>query len=214
MADSDLTLAATVATELGVASNDARLPRLIAAASAAICGYLDRKRLHYAAAYEEAVAGYGTQRLLLSLTPIVDVDSVEYAGATLDASTYSVEDAEAGILFRESLWPWTGRLRGGLPPQGDRDAGSEAATIKATYDGGWVTPAQAATQGWAGPARSLPYDIEEACVQTVAGLYRRGGADPLIQSESLGDYSVSYRGIGAGGIIPDHVLSILDRYKR
>lgn len=224
MAASDLTLPATVATELGgdVVSGDARLPRLISVASGAILRHLGRPQLHYSAAYAESLPGHGRPRLVLGLTPVLDVASVVVDGVTLSADDYELEDADAGLLFRLAGWPWTGVYRGGLPPQLDRDAGSERAAIVVTYEGGWVSPAQAATVGWAGPARSLPYDLEEACVQTVVGLYRRGGLDPNVASEALGDYSVSYRapnaivgvGVGVGGIIPDSAVVMLAPYRR
>lgn len=220
MAASDLTLPATVATELGgdVVAGDARLPRLIAAASGAILRHLGRPQLHYTAAFEERLPGHGRPRLVLGLTPVLEVTSVVIDGVTLAAADYEIEDADAGLLFRLAGWPWTGVFRGGLPPQLDRDAGSERAAIVATYEGGWVTPAQATSEAWAGPVRSLPYDLEEACVQTVVGLYRRGGLDPSIASEALGDYSVSFRSpnlaAGAGGVIPESALALLAPYRR
>lgn len=214
MAASDLTLPATVATELGVSAGDERLPRLVAVASAAILRHLNRRQLHYAEAYVETLAGHGRPRLVLGLTPVLDVASVTVDGATLEATGYEVEDAEAGLLYRDGGWPWTGALRGGLPPQNDRGAGSEKAVIAVTYEGGYVTPAQATSAGWAGPARSLPYDLEEAAVQTAVQLYRRGGQQGDIAAESLGDYSVSYRAVSLGGVIPDAVLPLLARYVR
>lgn len=220
MAASDLTLPATVAAELGgdVVAGDSRLPRLIAAASGAILRHLGRPQLHYAAAYTESLPGHGRQRLVLGLTPVLDVTSVVIDGVTLSADDYELEDADAGLLYRLACWPWTGVYRGGLPPQLDRDAGSERAVIVVTYEGGWVTPAQATGAGWTGPVRSLPYDLEEACVQTVVGLYRRGGLDPSIASESLGDYSVSFRApnlaAGSGGVIPESALALLAPYRR
>ena len=212
MAASDLTLPATVATELGggVQSSDPRLPRLIAVASNAILQHLNRKQLHYAAGFEESLAGYGTPRLLLSLTPVLSVTEVLLDGTEVDPASYSIEDADAGILRHSNCWAWTGVNRGGLPPQTDRAAGSERPAYALTYTGGYVTPAQAAGGG---PARSLPYDLEEACIQAVVALYRGNGRDPEVASEALGAYSVSYRG-QVGGIVPDKMLPLLARYVR
>lgn len=219
MPASDLTLPATVATELGgdVSAGDARLPRLVAAASAAILRYLGRPQLHYSDAFVETLPGHGRPRLVLGLTPVTSVGSVVIDGLALSSADYELEDAEAGLLFRQAGWPWTGSYRGGLPPQTDRAAGSERACIVVTYAGGYVTPAQATGAGWAGPSRSLPYDLEEACVQTVVGLYRRGGSDPNVASEALGDYSVSFRApsaAGGVGIIPENALALLLPYRR
>lgn len=218
MADSDLTLSATVATELagGVLASDARLPRLIAVASEAISRHLNR-RLHYSAAITELVAAFSRPRLLLNVTPIVAITSVTLGDGSV-VTDFTRENDEAGFLYRRSGWPSTGLSRGGLPPQNDIAPGTHESSTTVVYGGGWVTPAQAAGVGWVGPARSLPYDIEEACIQTVIGLYRGNGKDPSIATEGLGDYSVSYRGanaiVGVGGILPDSVLAQLARYSR
>jgi hypothetical protein len=52
-------------------------------------------------------------------------------------------------------------------------------------------------------------------LETITALYRRGGADRDVVSESLGDYSASYRqDVGAGGMIPAALLPQLDVYRR
>lgn len=206
MADSDLTLPATVATELagGVSLSDPRLPRLISVASAAIARHLDRQ-LHYVASITEKVKGFGRPRLILDVTPIVSVASVTLDDGTV-VTDYVRENDLAGLLYRRAGWPDTGLSRGGLPPANDGAPGTQEPSITVVYAGGWVTPAQSGT-------RTLPYEIEEACVQAVVGLYRGNGRDPEVASESLGAYSVSYRG-QAGGILPDKVLPLLAAYRR
>jgi len=68
--------------------------------------------------------------------------------------------------------------------------------------------------------RTLPYDLEQACIDGVVSLYRQRGTDGHIASEALGDASVSYRavntaiGTGSGGMLPDHVLAQLAAYRR
>lgn len=205
--DSDLTLPATVATELagGVLSSDPRLPRLISVASEAIARHLDRQ-LHYVAAITEKVKGYGRPRLLLNVTPIVSIASVTLDDGSV-VTDYVREDDVAGILYRRAGWPNTGLSRGGLPPGNDPAPGTQEPSITVVYAGGWVTPAQAGT-------RTLPYDIEEACIQTVVGLYRGNGRDQDVASEGLGDYSVSYREPSVGGVLPEKVLPLLARYVR
>lgn len=201
MADSDLTTVATAADVLGVSAADAKLPRLIAAASESIRRYLDRPQLHYSAAIVEKLAGYqGQVRLRLGTIPLISVTSVVLPDATslIEDTDYSVESLSEGILYREEGWPFTGISDGGV-------ISDEALTIVATYAGGWVTPAQSGT-------RNLPYDIEEVCLQAVAAMYRRQGVDPLIASESLGDYSASFREVD--GLVPAGVLSQLSSYRR
>lgn len=213
--DSDLTLPATVATELGVEAGDARLPRLVSVASAAILGALRRSRVHYDAARLERVPGFGRPRLVLELTPILSIASVALPdGTALSSGDYSIEDSDAGFLYRSGGWPYTGAARPGLPPASDPDVGSEANAIAVTFAGGWVTPAQATKSGWAGPARSLPYDLEEACVQLCTNLYRAGGQAQNIASESLGDYSVAYADRARVGVMTASIQELISRYVR
>lgn len=212
MADSDLTLPATVATELagGVLSADPRLPRLISVASEAIAAHLGR-RVHYGAAITEKVKGFGRPRLILDVTPIVSIASITLADGTV-VTDYVRENDLAGLIYRRSCWPSTALARAGLPPANAPAPGTEEPSITVIYAGGWVTPAQNAGAG--NPTRTLPYDIEEACIQTVVGLYRGNGRDPEVASEQLGDYSVSYRGSGAGGVIPEKTLPLLAKHVR
>lgn len=214
MAESDLTTPQTLATELGIGAGDPRLPRLISAASGAVRGYLGRRRLHYGSAISEKVAApAGRERLILDVTPILEVASVTYPGGAVDG--WALEDSDLGFLYLAGGWPSTARYRSGLV-QDDLRAGSEQASIVVVYEGGWITPAQAASTGWAGPARSLPEEIEEAAIQAAASLYRNPGGYGPIASESLGDYSVSYRAIspGAGGLIPDGIAAHLEQWRR
>lgn len=207
MADADLTTVAVVADVLGVSASEPRLPRLIGAASDAIRAHLGRPQLHYSAAYVDRLPGQLEQvRLWLSLPVVVSVASVVLPdGTTLSPSEYSLE--ESAYLYRAAGWPYTGLVRSGLLYDAAA-VGTEKPSIVVTYAGGWVTPAQTGT-------RTLPFDLEEAAVQAVVAMYRRGGVDPNIASESLGDYSVAYRTPpAAAGLLPDTVLAQLERYRR
>lgn len=202
---SDLTLPATVATELGVSAGDARLLRLIAAVSGAIASYLGRQ-LHYVAGMTELAQGFGRPRLLLNVSPIVSVTSVTLPDGSV--VTDYIRENEAGMLYRRAGWPQTGLARAGLPPQSDLAPGTQEPAISVVYSAGWVCPSQGGT-------RTLPFDIEEAAIQAISTLYRRPGADQNIASESFGDYSVAYRGqVPTGGLLPDVVLPQLNRYSR
>lgn len=214
-ADSDLTTPATVALELGVSAADPRLPRLISVASDAIAAFLNRQ-LHYIAGMTELVQGFGRPRLLLNVSPIVSITSITLPDGTV-VTDYIRENDKAGILYRRSGWASTALARGGLPPQNDVAPGTQEPAISVVYSAGWVTPAAVAG------VRSLPYDIEEACVQTVVTRYRRGGQDEAISQEALGDYSVTYRdqmGIASRGsaestgMLPDSVVAQLAKYSR
>lgn len=212
MADTDLTTAAEVAAELGdsTLAQNARIAKLIARASGAIIRHLDR-RLHYGAAIVEKLPGKNDVRLMLGTTPIASITSIVLAdGTTLASDEYSLEDADAGFLYRAAGWPFTGNIRPGLLYD-TRDVGTEERTHVVTYAGGWVTPGQFAANQ-ASP-RTLPEDIEEACLQTVISMYRSGGMDRNIVSESLGNSSVAFAGGGAK-LIPPAAAGLLEPYRR
>lgn len=210
--DFDLTTPETAADELGLAAADAKLTRAISAASAAISRYIGR-RLHYSESFVESLPGcVGRVRLLLGLVPVRDIATVELPDIGV-VTDWRLEDKDLGFLYRTAGWPFTGLVRSGLLYDAPA-VGTELASIIVTYSGGWVTPAQAAAEGWSGPERDLPFDLEEACLQAVAGIYRGAGVDKSIASESLGDYSVAYRTAPSlAGILPDTVLAQLDAYK-
>lgn len=211
-----LTTLETVKDELGISgsADDARLARYINTASRAIVNFCGRE-FHHVAGGTENLSGMGTARLMVSRTPLLDVTKIELDGTELDASEYEVEDAGAGFI--RSTGSGFVACRAEVPDlSGDLLVGTEAANYTVTYDGGYVTPEQATEE----LPRTLPEDIEEACIQTVTAMYRKRGQDRDIQSESLGDYSVTYAGAntaigrGTGGIIPDAAVTLLRKYRR
>lgn len=177
MPESDLTLKAIVALHLGVSSTDPLLEQFVAAASGQARTFMRRPALEYTAAYSEKVRAPRGTELLLGRTPIIGaITSItDEDGEVIDADSYSVENADSGIIFREDGWGCPGQL------------------LTVVYTGGWVTPAQAASTGWGGPARSLPADIEAAVIDAVVSRYRGMGVDSRIASETVGDASVTYR---------------------
>lgn len=195
---SALTLVATVEDELGVDAlgETTRLERYIHVASDAIAMYLGRP-IHYATDIEETHPLVdGATRLMLERYPVVGaVAAYDGSAELLDVSTY-VSESATGILSRSAGW-------------------LTATTV--VYSGGWVTPRQVELD--AALERTLPYDIEHACVMTVVSLRRSKGRDSSVASEAIGPASVSYGGLntaigrGAGGVIPDTALAILNRYR-
>ncbi len=209
-----LTTLATVLDELGLTSDsgtqDARVERYIHTASQAIekwCG-----RNFCKATVTETMAAPDTQRLYIARTPLVSVTSVTFYDTVISADDYEIDNADAGSIFRRTGWMGDDLAAMGIA--GDALRGTKRANaVSVVYVGGYVTPAQGGT-------RTLPYDLEMACVLTAVSLYRSKGADRRIASETVGDASVSYGGVntaigrGAGGIIPDEAAAILEKYRR
>jgi hypothetical protein len=217
LAANALTDLATIKDELSISGStlDDRLTRLINEASDAIERYC-RRKLTYAEVESEPQAPSGTGTLVLDRYPLIEVTEIRYDEAVVDASQYVVEDAESGIVRRmNGVWLPQDLTISGSPSQ-DGVPGTGRKIIAVDYAGGYVTPNQVADE----LPRTLPYDLERACLSTVTQLYRQRGRDTSIASEQLGDAQVSYRlpnaiiGTGAGGPIPDEVLPLLSRYRR
>ncbi|RJS14618.1 hypothetical protein DRW03_34645 [Corallococcus sp. H22C18031201] len=192
----DLCLAATVAADLSVPV-DAHVERCVSAASgavAALCG-----RAFERETVTEFPASYGRPVVLLSRPPLVAVVSIREGGALLDARAYTIagELAAGGMLYRlDGVWPDTAQVGGLVTLTVDSRQGRPDALV-VTYSGGYVTPGQVALDVSAGPV-TLPPEIEEAAILEACALYRGRGRDSDVSSESLGDWSVSYREKGAG----------------
>lgn len=207
------TTVATMRDELGLAdsSQDVRLERYILQASAAIEGYCDRKLRKTATT--ERLQATGTRRLVLARRPLVSIASIVMDDETLDTDGYEIQDADAGIVYREDGWPRVDAVVVGSIAR-DPIAGTAKVDIVATYTGGYVLPNDATG------TRDLPYDIESACILTVVSLYRGRGRDRSVASKATGDASITFRnpnsviGVGAAGIIPDEAAVLLAKYRR
>lgn len=214
----DLCLSADVAEDLGIADS-AAVQRRVTAASRAIATFLGRT-LERSAAITEYPASYRRRYLLLDRTPIVSITSIEIAGTALAATEYECigANAEAGMVYRKAAeWPRTAQDVGRITPAWDVYQGEASDTgVEVTYAGGYVTPGQNSLDGATYPTVTLPEDIQEAARIVAASLYRNRGADAMIQSESIGSYSVSYfaEKANAATVIPPTAQALLAPYKR
>ncbi|WLR50036.1 hypothetical protein LC040_12155 [Bacillus tianshenii] len=98
---------------------------------------------------------------------------------------------EEGMLYRKAEW-------------------KEDTVVE--YTAGYVLPNDTEN------VRTLPYDLEDACLQLIGSVFfdEEGKEDEQVTSEKIGDWSVSYAKIstiGVGGIT-DTVKSVLERYRR
>lgn len=184
---------------------DARLERYISSASDFIAREC-RRTFFRADAIVETLPAFGSAYILVSRTPILSVSAITYRGSAL--TDYSVRDAEAGMVYRAAGWPWSAsRLPSITWPA---VPGSEAAVVQVTYSGGYVTPAQVDTFG----ARTLPYDLEDACLALVVARFARRGRDPSVKSEALLSHSVTYADGDEAGMLPPIVRDTVAKYAR
>lgn len=191
---SDLCLAATVAADLGIAS-DATVERCVTAASKAIARHCGRT-FERSASLTEYVESFGTRFLLLDRPPILSIASVVEFGSTVDPDDYQSigKNADGGLVFhltrtwRSTQYDTVGAVVA-IPAGSSPQSGDGGITV--VYSGGYVTPGQKAIDS--ALTVTVPEDLQEAAAIVATALYRRRGLDQNIAAESLGDWSVSYR---------------------
>ncbi len=211
-----LTTLSTVKSELNLSSStdDTYLERVIEAVSEAIIDYLDRP-IVFASSITENITGSGGMYLVVTRYPITSVTSVSYDGTALDTDTYDATGwassglirVQSGVFDTAAVSQWiTTTIMGG----------TERRLYTVVYAGGYVTPNQVALNG--ALTRTLPYDIEDACIQAVVERYRKRGQRDDIKSEALLSYSVTYNGPSSHDDrekgLPLNARRILDGYKR
>jgi len=179
---------AVVKDELGVTgeAEDDRLKRMINAVSRRIRSYCHRT-FYFEEDIVESVAGFGGTLIRLSRRPIVSVSSVTYDDAEISSDDYTVQNA-SGMLYRSTGWAWTARLQ--RNSVADPQPGSERAAFEVTYTGGYVTEPQVDDE--VADTKTLPDDLEDACLMAVVTRYRGRGQDQRIKSEKSLTYSVTY----------------------
>jgi hypothetical protein len=133
---------ADVKLELGISdsSEDARLIRLIAAASRAFASDAGLGREPWRQQYLERLAGFGRQILYLSRFPVESISSLTLSGQEVEAETYYVSGRWRDYLHRELGWPRTGFVHAALTE--DFVPGFEELDYAATYWAGWLLPDQ------------------------------------------------------------------------
>lgn len=188
-----LTDLASVQAEMdltGTTTDAAYLQTQIGAASAAIaswCGRVFARETVREIWRPDRAAEY----LMLARFPVASITSVIVDGTTLDTDEYEM-DAETGFLWRlyddARVW-WCG------------------SKITVTYVGGYLLPGQA--------GRTLPHDVQRACVLLTAAQYNARGRDPLVRSEGAQDVGqVSYLDPRAGmEAMPPQVAALLSAYR-
>lgn len=218
--DASLATVAHVKEELGITttSADDRIARLILQASA----WADRVVGYPLAAqqYREAVAGYGTQRLMLSRTPLVSVSALFYGtdtGSAIEVLTTEFSlDRDAGFLVRPEGWDWT------VPVAQDLELrpvpGQELTPWLTDYVAGFSLVGHdpssvlwSTVHGTTSTGRTLPYDIEDAVITKVTQVYR--GLDNVAMKQ-VGDLRIEYGTVGRSGEPVDPALSLLKAWRR
>lgn len=143
--------------------------------------------------YEETVAGYGGNELLLSRTPVRSIESIVYGEEVIASTSYFVESESGGLIWRDYGWPWTAGVEydmvAHVVPR------SELRSYRAVYEAGYCT-AGSTEDGWLTTGEAVPGDIEAAILHTATFLYQNAGRDFSVASKKIGDLSITYQGGG------------------
>jgi hypothetical protein len=212
-----MALAATVMAELRLSSarlgadGDAVLADMILSASDAIQRYTGR--VFAAARYQELLPGNDAGQLLLARTPLIAIETVLFnTDPLLDVT---IADADAGLIYRERGFGWTGTYAWGTLSD-TRMVGSERPLYAITYRAGYRMhdddPADPLAPRPSDGALPLPYDLRRACVETVKA-YWEGKSGVLIRSQSVADLSVTYGDVPQGDL-PAAVKALLIPWRR
>lgn len=155
------------------------------------------REFYWVTGYTERTSAVGASNIYVrDHVPIDAITSIEYdhdpssSATTVDSDNYEAVGQGQGTIRHDSLWTSTEEHRAG--PVGGHQPGTAEDVIKVTYDGGWKTPEQD-TQGVG--ARDLPYDVEMAVLSHVELKWHRNGQSPGVESLSMADGSISYRGM-------------------
>ena len=177
------------------------------AASEAAVKYLGRA-INFKAGTVDKLPGRNTPWLYLSRTPVTAVNTVNINDELLTTDDFEIESLDRGLLYRAALWPQIGTGRGNI--SGGSISGYEESNVDVDYDGGWVTaPGSAILAGT--PARTLPFDIEQAGLDTAVTFIKGRGRDKDIVTRSAEGGQGSYSQVIG---LPVNVRRILDQYRR
>lgn len=199
------------------AETDTQLDRLIVGASALIASHIGMRRAGAGPAslgVETVAERFGpmaTQSpLVLSRFPPRAIISIAEDGV----DTPSQIDSGGGVMIANPAFAYAFDQASGVvwKYDGSARAGFAATDILATYEAGWVLPADAAN-------RTLPYDIEDACILLVRRKIDqfREGDNPRIKQESfpgIGSVTYAIEDVTWANGMPSDVAAMLKRWRR
>ena len=149
--------------------------------------------------YQETVASYGSQNLMVSRTPILDVQRFFNSTSTGEAtefqsSEYRVADPEAGFIERDQGYRWTAQEMWNLGSYVKPN--SELRPWLLVYEAGYQIGETSSTDDkWATTTtyNSLPPTIERAVLLRAGEMYQGSSG---VKSMKVGPLSVTYSSEG------------------
>lgn len=119
-------------------------------------------------------------------------DGTDTGTAALSSTDYRV-DKERGQLYRERGWPWTYQQSTGVTFS--PEIGQDYLQWRIEYSHGFVLPGGKCStwDGTTATGASIPPELEDATIMLVRRSWLGRDRDQSIQSERVGELSVSYR---------------------
>lgn len=166
--------------------------------------------------YEETVAGYGGNELLVSRTPVRSIESILYGEELVASTSYFVDGG--GLIWRNDGWPWTAAVQYDMTAHVAPH--SELRSYTVVYEAGYCT-AGSTESSWLTTGEAVPGEIESAILYTATFLYQNAGRDFSVASKKIGDLSITYQvgqSFGQGGSasmgIPDVAKGLVSHLRR
>jgi len=204
----DISSASGLEARVNVAAADARIERLIEAASEDIRNFCNRnfEKVEDRAELIETARG---RFIRVKHAPIESVEKIEWISRSDDSVVRELEgwhvyaDGKAGLIFRST--PFSSLT---VEPWSTYPALSSfvlSPRLRVTYTGGFVTPVQAAAETDP-PVRSLPFTIEETCIREVVTRFWGRNRNREIETQTVGDTTTTYR--ERRGLLPTSEASL------
>lgn len=182
------------ALDISGGDHDAKLNGYINRATGMIEAYCQRRFAQTTYTNEE-YDGTDGPYLFLRNYPVTTLSSVAYRSND-DLSNPSFTSLETTLFSMETQG---GRDRGAILYTPGFRTGHRA--YRVSYIAGYA-------------AADMPYDLREACVQLVAHMFNARKSNPLLKSETLGQYSYTKDSVAKMGLIKALGLNeVLDMYR-
>ncbi len=194
-----------VKAELNITDQDSDLQirRFIDQASSFIPSYTNR--VFSKETVIETLGANGDAVLILERTPIITISAISFDGTTIGSTTFSIEDANAGFLFRNVGWQGTQIWRSDITLQPTHRTRKKWSV---SYTAGYVC--HGSTQGDA----TLPADIERAATDLVKSWHLSKEQDSNVKRERTGDASETRFDNKESFGLPPGVTRLLAPYRR
>lgn len=188
-------------------SDDTLIDLLTVAASRAAENFCGRTFL--VGDYSETLESFGDKFLVVSQTPLRSVAQILDSTELVQSTEYKIDSAETGFIRRRDGWPWTAAVKQDLVlhpvPRSEEDR------FQVDYQAGYEWPSTS-TADW-----HLPMDVDLAVAEIAKSYYMERARNSSIRSMDVGDLSVTYAEMQAGGDrtnLPGRAESLLRPYVR